>query len=390
MKCNYCGLTFPEGFHGTFCPQCGHLIDGKEQKETRASTGTDPVTPSTGADPVTPNTGTSSGPYTPVNDSFGDPYWTCGAPFQSVPTQPMPGYSGVDAGIPDPSDKKSVGFNILSFFFPIVGLIIYLVQKDKKPKRAKSAGKSAIAGFVIGFVLSLVGMILAAFSAANSLAGLRDMSGSGDYEYSVHAEYNGEEWTYSYGGKEDETARAEETTERTTYQPAAGVSSDFTWGKMTYSVDGKAVTLPCSYTDFVKATGYSLDLSLDSLEHDQYYIGATCIDSSGRELEIVLFNPDKEEKPAKECMIIGIGVNSSFMDNCADVVFPGNISVGDPIDKDALLDIFEEPGNKYDGDDGYFVWTWYGNKGYQSDAKITSSDGKTITAVKIDDFTNWE
>ena len=40
-------------------------------------------------------------------------------------------------GIPAVNDTKSVGLTILSFFIPLVGLILYLVQKDEKPIQAK-------------------------------------------------------------------------------------------------------------------------------------------------------------------------------------------------------------------------------------------------------------
>lgn len=50
-------------------------------------------------------------------------------------------------------DKNSVGLNILSFCFPIVGLILYLVNKDKKPTEAKGCGKWALISFCINLVL---------------------------------------------------------------------------------------------------------------------------------------------------------------------------------------------------------------------------------------------
>ena len=45
---------------------------------------------------------------------------------------------------------------ILSFFFPIVGLILYLVDSDVRPLRAQSAGKGALAGFIVGVLGSIV------------------------------------------------------------------------------------------------------------------------------------------------------------------------------------------------------------------------------------------
>ena len=53
-------------------------------------------------------------------------------------------------------DAPNAGFAVLGFFIPIVGLILYLVNKDKTPKKAKSAGKGALIGFCVSMALSIV------------------------------------------------------------------------------------------------------------------------------------------------------------------------------------------------------------------------------------------
>ncbi len=47
----------------------------------------------------------------------------------------------------------------LSFLFPILGLILYLVWQDSNPEKAASAGKAALWGFIIGVILALIGAI---------------------------------------------------------------------------------------------------------------------------------------------------------------------------------------------------------------------------------------
>jgi len=49
-------------------------------------------------------------------------------------------------------DNGSVGFAILSFFIPIVGLILFLSWKDSRPKTAKQAGIWAIVGFILNIL----------------------------------------------------------------------------------------------------------------------------------------------------------------------------------------------------------------------------------------------
>ena len=53
-------------------------------------------------------------------------------------------------------DAPSGGMTALGFFFPIVGLILYLVWKDQTPLKAKSAGKGALIGVIVWTALSVL------------------------------------------------------------------------------------------------------------------------------------------------------------------------------------------------------------------------------------------
>ena len=54
------------------------------------------------------------------------------------------------------NDAPSTGWAVLGFFIPLVGLILYLVNKDKTPQKAKSAGKGALIGFIVSIVFSII------------------------------------------------------------------------------------------------------------------------------------------------------------------------------------------------------------------------------------------
>lgn len=49
-------------------------------------------------------------------------------------------------------DVPSTGLNILAFLLPLVGLILYLVDKDKTPNKAAQIGKWTLIGFLVGLV----------------------------------------------------------------------------------------------------------------------------------------------------------------------------------------------------------------------------------------------
>ncbi|MBU1143153.1 MAG: zinc ribbon domain-containing protein [Firmicutes bacterium] len=58
--------------------------------------------------------------------------------------------------LPHKSQKKvydetesTGGYAVLGFFFPIVGLILYLIWKDDRPKASASAGKGALIGVIV-------------------------------------------------------------------------------------------------------------------------------------------------------------------------------------------------------------------------------------------------
>ena len=56
------------------------------------------------------------------------------------------------------NDSGSFGWAVLGFFIPLVGLILWLVWKDTKPKSAKMAGIGALVGVGISLLWWLVGM----------------------------------------------------------------------------------------------------------------------------------------------------------------------------------------------------------------------------------------
>lgn len=57
-------------------------------------------------------------------------------------------------------DKYVWLWGVLSFFIPIVGLVLYLVWKDTKPKDAKYAGIGALIGFIIVIVIIIICLFL--------------------------------------------------------------------------------------------------------------------------------------------------------------------------------------------------------------------------------------
>lgn len=56
-------------------------------------------------------------------------------------------------------DKSNGGLNLISFFLPLVGLILFLIWQDDYPLKAKGCGKWALIGVVTSFVISIVAIV---------------------------------------------------------------------------------------------------------------------------------------------------------------------------------------------------------------------------------------
>ena len=82
----------------------------------------------------------------------------CGAGQSVVPVQ--------NTNASAPVDNGGFWWGALGCCVPIVGLILFLVWKDNKPKTAKAAGKGALISVILGVVFYVLTFILAGVGAA--------------------------------------------------------------------------------------------------------------------------------------------------------------------------------------------------------------------------------
>jgi uncharacterized membrane protein YvbJ len=57
-------------------------------------------------------------------------------------------------------ETSTTGYAVLGFFMPVVGLVLYLIWLETKPKAARSAGIGALVGVISAFVFSILITIL--------------------------------------------------------------------------------------------------------------------------------------------------------------------------------------------------------------------------------------
>ena len=135
--------------YSKFCPYCGvqviaepvYYSDGERYEQTER----EPWAYS--YDPTVHNAGQetySQGYQQPYQQQYQQPRQQ---PQYQVIIQPVPQQP------PAKQDDGSVGWAVLGFFIPIVGLILFLVWRSSKPKSARSAAIGAAVSIVCLIVL---------------------------------------------------------------------------------------------------------------------------------------------------------------------------------------------------------------------------------------------
>ena len=125
--CSQCGKELVQG--AKFCQNCGAPV--KSAAAANASSGDS------------------------SSASYAGYYERQNAQSQNAQRQnAQPNYNYVEQDIP------STGLNVLAFFLPLVGLILYLVYVDSTPRRAKAIGKFALIGFGVGVALGIIGAVI--------------------------------------------------------------------------------------------------------------------------------------------------------------------------------------------------------------------------------------
>ena len=386
MFCRNCGTEM----QGNVCPNCGYQEPQAQAEDVNASEASAPeaaapeaastpevpvpdaasnadsanatapnadnanATAPNAAQPAQPNTPPQGQPgFTPpAGQPYAQPYTPpAGQPYAYG--QPAPGYA------PAADDKKSVGLNILSFFFPVIGLIIYLTTKKDKPIRAKSMGKCALAGFIVGIVLSIVMFIV---SFAVGMRALEDHADPG-------------------------LVLQDDATPAFTPDTNSQNTSALDWQNMTVVIDDVEISLPCTYSEFTQKTGYVLEdsenLAVQLAEYEYTYL-MSAENAAGQEMDIRCFNSGAATVSVQESLVVGVAVDAGWGDPVADVAFPQNVKVGDVYDLNAFREKFGEPESTYTGDSGYATVSWGDDNDVYNGFEIVTSDGQTVEEISLD------
>ena len=215
MKCSSCGNNLKEGV--AFCPNCGTAVNNIQNEFDNKNLSSD------------------------VNNN----------------TQ-------VQEGSP-------VGWGILSFFFPIVGLILFLVFKNDKPKASKVSGICALVSTVLNIIIitisfALLGGVIGSF--------INEASSSSNYKKDYNSIYNNDDYS----------------TEEKTNEYKLGETFEFDDFEITLGTDYSFTKIDNEYSDKYGKDVVKLPIELKNISDDEsrlnmfYY---TVIGSDGTELDRV-------------------------------------------------------------------------------------------------------
>ena len=154
--CIFCGAQIPD--NAKFCTACGAALPVEaESVQEPIEVPAQVVSEQPAADPfqqpayAQPQPGAQQPYQQAAQQSFEQPQQVYQQPQQAYqPQQPQPTFA-----VPEQqavNDSGSIGWGVLGAFFPLVGIILFFVWKNNKPKTAKVS----LIGAVIGVVISLI------------------------------------------------------------------------------------------------------------------------------------------------------------------------------------------------------------------------------------------
>ena len=253
-------------------------------------------------------------------------------------------------------DKANVWLVILSWFIPIAGLIIFFVKKEDSPKTAKASGLCALISFIINLLVIVISFVLF-FSTAAQIAN-DTIENTNDLIEEIYEEEN-----------EDQLNNSSNVV----------VTND--WKSYQVSIGDTLITLPTTYEQLSKATGFSFkETDINVTLNDGYYATLNMYKNGDLALYTEVLNTSGVEKKYIDCKITRLSQTKYQVvtNGAAAISFPGNIKAGQTITETEIISLFGEPNdtNVYSSE-GYESKTYV----YLSDTLWTTTNNFKITVV---------
>ncbi len=154
----------------------------------------------------------------------------------------------------------------------------------------------------------------------------------------------------------------EESTEETV-TTTAEVSTD--WTNYSFSVNGKTLSLPCTYKELSEATGFEMKSSeAKSYLESGYYTYVNLYHGDEQlALYIDILNDTEEDACYADCLVVSVCQSEyqAVSQEASVLTFPGNLQVGQAMTTADVEAIFGAPQDTYEyisEDSDYVSYTW--------------------------------
>lgn len=359
MTCKKCGKQLPD--NAAFCPECFAPVTNDENNVKHEETVYEaPKLENNFKDGNTqPTSNNPSQQYQqPSIQPATQPIYQPNRPEYNV--QPN---NYVQA--PPNEDKKSIGLNLLSWFVPLAGIILYFINRKEKPIRSKSNLKIAIVSIIVNTLIGVIATVLlvvGGMKLATSVPGARVTINGEDYVVSEDGELVSlEEGKYSLGHEFDSEGyttvqdvigsdNSDET--KNTSSASSAVHTGSIKDYKTVVINGKTKTLPMSYDEFKSLSGCELDRPQDAtitLAPGEYEI-VGMRDSSDRHslLSVYIYNDTNSDQVITSCKVSGISLYRVLsIYNPYDIVLVG-YKQGDKATVEDIKKALGEPDDIYE------------------------------------------
>lgn len=248
-----------------------------------------------------------------------------------------------NASISSNKKEKTIGYAILGFLFPLVGLIVFFVIRKNKPKSAKASLIGAIISFVLSIIISVILTVLSIIKGGNLLSGNNIIT-------------------------TNSTVNSKTTTTNT-------INNN--WKDYTISINGKTLSLPVSYEELKNASGFSIKSVYDNTTiPTKHYVLANLYKDDKLAVSVELTNKTDSDLKYVDSSVTRISQDkfSTEQTGIENVIFPGNLKTGMNITKEEIFKLFGEIEVKEYKSDNYVSETY----------KYTSDDTwKTLNYYEI-------
>ena len=257
-------------------------------------------------------------------------------------------------------DKINIWFVILSWFVPLVGVLVFFIKKETAPRTAKASGLCAL----ISFILNLLVIFFMFFVFLNFTTVV-----------------------YQNDNIKENELDTEEIILDDDYLENDNLY-DIDWRKFQVSVNGNDFSLPVDYFEFSGVTGFSLRNSdLSKVSEKGYYQSLNMYQDDKLALYVGVYSDDLSPSNVGSIKVTSIN-QTKFQINqgVSPVIFPGGLKVGSVITEARLISLFGVPSkiDEYNFDDySSKTYSYYLDLADTSTNyfRVSVDDGKIINIV---------